>query len=63
MSSRTEVPIELRRFVPKGSAVPPKPDGEANSFRLGSRVNTRSLSPVSPAGGALSGMNCTVPLV
>jgi len=31
-------------------------DGKLNSLRLGSPVNTGSLSPVRQAGGALSGM-------
>ena len=57
MSSRAGFPMRFGgRAKGAESSIRRNRDGELNSFRLGSQVNTCSLSPVAQAGGALSGM-------
>ena len=60
ISSRAGIPIELRKPGERGrSSFRRNRGGKLIPSRLGSQANTGSLSPVSPAGGALSGIEDT----
>src|ERR1022692_2682169 len=56
ISSRAGFPMRFGSPGERGRMFRRNRDGKLSSFRLGGRVNTRSLSLVSQAGGALSGM-------